>query len=206
MSNIFENQLKDFKDYKIISGTDEAGRGPIAGPLTVASVILKPDVFNPILNDSKKLSESKREILYDWILNNSVDYKIITISPEEIDKQNILVATLTGMKKSIEYLSITPDLCLIDGNKLPDGLKYKAFPIIKGDSLYASIAAASILAKVTRDRIMLELHKKYPQYAFNEHKGYPTKKHLQLIEKFGICEIYRYSYKPVKYLHQNKLF
>ncbi len=206
MLNIFEKEKVDFADYNLICGTDEAGRGPIAGPLTVASVILKPDSFNPELNDSKKLTEQKREKLYDWVIENSIDYKIIVVSPEEIDRLNILNATLYGMKKSIETLEIKPDICLIDGNKLPQGLPFNAVSVVKGDSMYACIAAASILAKVYRDRLMFELHKKYPQYAFDKHKGYPTKKHLDLINKHGVCDIYRFSYKPVKNLNQKNLF
>jgi len=198
MNNIFSNQKKDFSDYEIIAGVDEAGRGPLAGPLVVATVILKPDVFSDSLNDSKKLSEKKRKSLYNWVMENSITYAISIIGVEEIDRLNILQATLYGMKKCVEELKVIPQIALIDGNKTPKDMNVPSKAIVKGDGHYACIAAASILAKVTRDRIMLEIDKQYPQYAFCEHKGYPTEKHIKLLQKYGVSDVHRKSYKPVK--------
>lgn len=183
-----------------IAGVDEAGRGPIAGPLVVSSVILKNTNIHPLLNDSKKLSERKREILYDWIIENSFSYSIKIISAKIVDDINILQATLYGMKSSVESLKVIPDFVLIDGNKIPKNLVNPARAIVKGDSSYACIAAASILAKVSRDRLMHNIHQQYPYYAFDEHKGYPTEKHIKLLTQHGISPEHRITYKPVKEL------
>jgi ribonuclease HII len=205
--NIFEKQNIDYQDYQLIAGVDEAGRGPLAGPVVIAAVILKKDAFHQTLNDSKQLTEKKRELLYDWIIDNSLAYVIKSISAKQIDEMNILQATLYGMKLCLEELDLKPDLALIDGNKTPTNLKIPAHAIIKGDATYACIAAASILAKVTRDRIMLELDKLYPQYDFKTHKGYPTKKHIQRLTKHGISLEHRLSYDPVKKIyHKDTLF
>lgn len=178
----------------IVCGVDEAGRGPLAGPCVIASVIL--DENNPVdgLNDSKKLSEKKRELLYDEIINKALAYNIVFSPKDEIDEINILQATLLGMKKSVEGLSIKPDIAMIDGNKTPEINGVETVAIIKGDAKSASIAAASILAKVTRDRYMVELAEKYPQYKFEKHKGYGTKLHRELILEYGPCEEHRVTF------------
>ena len=195
--NIFERQKRDFPDNNAVVGIDEAGRGPLAGPLVVAAVMLKNDVFHDKLNDSKKLSQAVREKLYDWILENSIEYTISIISVEDIDSLNILQATLLGMKKCVESFSLKPDIALFDGNKVPNITNVKSIPIIKGDSIYACIAAASIIAKVTRDRIMIQIDKEFPEYYFCEHKGYPTKKHIDNINKYGVLPIHRKTFKPI---------
>lgn len=196
--NIFDNQKKDFKQYSTIAGVDEAGRGPLAGPLVVSAVILQDTAYNDVLTDSKKLSEKKRLVLYDWVIANAVDFTIKIVSAKEIDRLNILQATLFGMKSCVADLKVIPDLALFDGNQMPLGLNIESKAVVKGDATYACIAAASILAKVTRDRIMTELHKKYPVYDFLSHKGYPTKKHLEMIEKYGVSDEHRLSYAPCR--------
>lgn len=179
---------------KYVCGVDEAGRGPLAGPVSVAAVIL--DENNPIdgLNDSKKLSEKKRELLYDEIKEKALCYKIVFCTKDEIDEINILQATLLGMKRAVEGLEIKPDIAMIDGNKTPETEDVETIAIIKGDSKSASIAAASILAKVSRDRHMVKLAEKYPQYCFEKHKGYGTKLHRELILEYGPCEEHRKTF------------
>lgn len=176
---------------------DECGAGPLCGDLVVAAVILDPN--NPIvgLNDSKKLTEKKRELLYPQIIEKALDYCIIHISPEEIDKINIFQARMLGMKMAIEGLKRV-DYAVIDGNKIPKGLVVEADYVIKGDAKIEGIGAASILAKVTRDRQMEEQSKIYPGYGFEKHKGYGTKIHMEALKKLGPCEIHRFSYAPVK--------
>lgn len=184
------------------AGCDEAGAGCGASDLLVAAVILDPK--NPIigLNDSKKLTEKKRELLYPEIIEKALDYNIVHISPQEIDNINILQARLLGFKKAIEGLKKV-DYAIIDGNKIPSGLVVETDFLIKGDSILQCISAASILAKVTRDRLMIEQSKLYPNYGFEKHKGYLTKDHLEALAKYGPCEIHRMSYKPV-YLNIKK--
>ena len=185
--------------FKYIAGTDEAGRGHLCGPVVCAACILPPDYRNELINDSKKLKEKNRELLFDEIIKNALSYKITVISPQEIDKINIYEASRKGMVESIKGLSITPDYILTDAMPLFDFFGTPIEALIKGDAKAQCIAAASILAKVTRDRIMDELDKQYPEYCFKKHKGYPTKQHLELLEKYGpIKEHYRYSYGPVK--------
>lgn len=181
-------------DYSILCGVDEAGRGPLAGDVYAAAVILKKDAVIEGVNDSKKLSEKKREKLFDEIIEKSEAYCIATASVEEIDSINILQATMLAMTRAVKGLGITPDIALIDGNKAPeiDGLKTQA--VIKGDATSASIAAASILAKVARDRYMKEIAEKYPQYAFEKHKGYGTKLHNELILEHGPSEVHRKTF------------
>ncbi len=185
--------------YKLIVGCDEAGRGPLCGPVVCAACILPKDYQNEFINDSKKLTEKKRRELFSVIKEVAIAYAIVAISPQEIDKINIYEASRKGMQDAIELLNVKPDYILTDAMPLN---KFKDIPqeaIVKGDAKAMSIAAASILAKVTRDNIMDELDKKYPQYMFAKHKGYPTKLHLELLEKYGpIKEIYRFSYNPVK--------
>ena len=183
----------------IILGIDEAGRGPLSGPVVVAGVILNPDKPIDGLGDSKKLSEKKRELLYALIVSQALAYSIVEVSPEEIDIMNILQATLYGMNNVADNLNGRFDKVLVDGNKLPDW-SYNSEAIVKGDSKIKEISAASILAKVHRDRICLENDGQYPQYGFAKHKGYPTKEHLGSIKKYGVLDIHRKSYKPVREL------
>lgn len=191
--------------HRYISGVDEAGRGPLAGPVVVAAVILDNNYNNFEINDSKKLSEKKRNILYAEIIKNALAYKIVVIDESTIDKLNIYQASKLGMIEAIKGLKHPVDLVLTDAMPIGE-LKVEVVPLIKGDSKSISIAAASILAKVTRDQLMLELHKKYPQYGFDKHKGYPTKLHLLAIEKYGITKFHRLSYKPVANAKQLSLF
>lgn len=184
------------RKYKnmIVAGIDEAGRGPLAGPVVCACVImpLEKDKIIEGINDSKKLSPSKREKLYDQILKTALDYSIVEIDEKIIDEINILNATKLGMKKSLENLKIKPDIVLIDAVKIESDIKQEN--IIKGDALSYNIASASILAKVYRDRLMIELSKKYPQYNFAKHKGYGTKEHIEALKLYGKCPIHRNSF------------
>ena len=189
----YENSAKE-KGFKYVCGVDEAGRGPLAGPVCAAAVILPDDVEIAGLNDSKKLSEKKREELYDIIVNKAVSYCVAYGTLEEIEKYNILEATFFAMNRAIAGLSITPDYALIDGNRVPRDIKTPCETVVKGDSKSASIAAASILAKVTRDRLLIEYDKKYPQYNFKKHKGYGTKEHYEAIKEYGVCEVHRLSF------------
>lgn len=181
-------------DYSILCGVDEAGRGPLAGDVYAAAVILKKDAVIEGVNDSKKLSEKKREKLFDEIIEKSEAYCIATASVEEIDSINILQATMLAMTRAVKGLGITPDIALIDGNKAPEIDRVKTQAVIKGDATSASIAAASILAKVARDRYMKEIAEKYPQYAFEKHKGYGTKLHNELILEHGPSEVHRKTF------------
>ncbi len=185
------------RGYHRIAGVDEVGRGPLAGSVVAAAVILPRDGIGERLFDSKKISSKKREHLYESILVKAQGIGIGIIGQEEIDRLNILQATLKAMAVAIENLPTPPDFILIDG---PHGLRLPIpqKPIRKGDQLSNSIAAASIVAKVTRDRMMLECHQKYPQYNFAKHKGYGTKEHRRAIEKFGICELHRKTFRGVK--------
>jgi len=195
--HLFDNDLLKKREFKILAGTDEAGRGPLAGPVVCASVVLPDDFYHDDLNDSKKISEKKRDLLYTYIQHNAVAYSIEIVEAQTIDELNILNATLYGMKNSIESLAVKPDLVLIDGNKSPKSLSVNCQTVVSGDAKHACIAAASILAKVTRDQIMNEYDKIYPQYGFAKHKGYPVPGHLKAIREYGICKIHRKSYKPV---------
>lgn len=179
--------------YNIIAGVDEAGRGPLAGPV-FASVVILP-INHPIkdLADSKKLSETKRELLYDEIVNNAIDYAIDSASEKEIDEINILQATFLAMKRAVLKLKNKPDIVLVDGNRDP-GLDFKTMCIVKGDNLVSTISAASILAKVSRDRFMKQISIKYPQYSFERHKGYGTKAHYEAILKYGMSPIHRKTF------------
>ena len=181
------------KGYRVVCGVDEAGRGPLAGPVFAAAVILPENYSHEILNDSKKLSEKKRDIVYDDIIRDAVSWSVGVATEQEIDDINILNATFLAMKRAIDGLSIRPDLAYIDGNREPKS-GVKEITIIKGDAKCMSVAAASIIAKVSRDRFMLEIDKKYPQYQFSKHKGYGTKLHYEMIEQFGISEVHRKSF------------
>jgi len=181
----------------LLAGVDEVGRGPLAWDVVTAAVILDPD--NPIegLNDSKKLTEKRREQLFDEICLKAKSWCIARASVEEIDRLNILQASLLAMKRAVDGLSITPEYVLVDGNKLPQW-HYASEPVVKGDSRVAAISAASILAKVTRDREMCDLDRQYPGYGFADHKGYPTKVHMEALERLGVTSVHRVSYAPVK--------
>lgn len=180
--------------FNTICGVDEAGRGPLAGPVCAAAVILPEDLEIEGLNDSKKLSEKKREQLFDIITEKAISYCVAYGTLEEIEEKNILNATFLAMNRAIDGLNIKPDFALIDGNKIPTGIKVPAAAVVKGDAKSMSIAAASILAKVSRDRLLMEYDKKYPVYQFAKHKGYGTKLHTDLIKEFGPCEIHRLSF------------
>lgn len=179
--------------FPVVCGIDEAGRGPLAGDVYAAAVVFAPDTVIEGVNDSKKLSEKKREALFDEIKEKAVAYCIATASIDEIEELNILNAAMLAMKRAYEGLNFQCDIALIDGNKTPD-VDTKAFAVVKGDATSQSIAAASILAKVARDRYMKELDEKYPEYQFSKHKGYGTKLHYETIKKYGICEVHRKSF------------
>lgn len=181
------------KGIKVICGVDEAGRGPLAGPVYAAAVILPPDIEIKDLNDSKKLSEKKREKLFDIIIEKAISYGIASSTEKEIDELNILNATFLAMNRAIEKLNITPDIALIDGNR-SNGITYNNMCVVGGDGKSASIAAASILAKVSRDRYMKEIAEKYPQYCFEKHKGYGTKLHYEKLREFGQSDIHRRTF------------
>lgn len=195
----YDSELR--KEYPIICGVDEAGRGPLAGDVYAASVVLSDGVLIDYLNDSKKISESRREKLYDEVIEKADAYCIATASVAEIDSINILQAAMLAMKRAVEGLGINPDLALIDGNRLPD-IKCEARYVIKGDATSASISAASILAKVARDRYMREIAEKYPEYSFEKHKGYGTKQHYEAIEKYGVLDIHRKTFLKKLYEKQ----
>lgn len=181
------------KGYKLICGIDEAGRGPLCGPVCAAAVILPVNCEIEGINDSKKLSEKKREAIFDVIKEKAVAYSVAMASAKEIDSINILQATFLAMRRAVGNLSEAPDLALIDGNQKP-GLDIDEVTIVKGDSKCISIAAASILAKVTRDRYMRELDERYPQFCFAKHKGYGTKLHYEMIREYGICDEHRRTF------------
>ncbi len=179
--------------FTVVCGVDEAGRGPLAGPVFAGAVILPENYSHEILNDSKKLSEKKRDIVYDDIIRDAVAWSVGIATEKEIDEINILNATFLAMKRAVEGLGIKPDLAFIDGNRYPN-TGVKEITIVKGDSKCMSVAAASIIAKVSRDRFMMEMDAKYPEYQFCKHKGYGTKLHYEMIEKYGVSEIHRRTF------------
>lgn len=181
----------------IVAGVDEAGRGPLAGPVVVAAVVLNPEWLIDGLDDSKKLNEKRREELFPLIIERSLAWSVVAIEPAEIDRINILQATLLGMQQAVGQLLPPPSLALIDGNQAPQ-LDCAVRTIVQGDSLEPAISAASILAKVTRDRLMKKLHIDYPDYGFDRHKGYPTADHLARLARYGPCPIHRRSFAPVR--------
>ena len=187
-----EDKLRE-DGIKLICGIDEAGRGPLAGPVFAAAVILPEDCEIPGLDDSKKLSEKKRDELYDIIIEKALYYGIASASEAEIDDVNILNAVYRAMNRAADNLGVEPEICLIDGNRNA-GITRNSLCIVKGDSKCACIAAASILAKVSRDRYMLQMAEKYPQYAFEKHKGYGTKLHYERIREYGASEIHRVTF------------
>ncbi len=181
------------KGYEYICGIDEAGRGPLCGPVVAAAVILKKDDHIEGVNDSKKLSEKKRETLFETIKERAVAYSVGIVDEQTIDEINILEATRLAMKKAVEGLSTKPEYALVDAEKkVPINVPY--MPIVKGDALSESIAAASIIAKVTRDHMIIELDKEYPEYGFAKNKGYGTKEHTEAIKKYGLCKAHRRSF------------
>ena len=198
----YEKMYKE-QGYTAICGVDEAGRGPLAGPVYAAAVILPEGLLIEGVNDSKKLTEKKREELFDVIKEKAAAYCIASASVEEIEELNILGATMLAMKRAVEDLPVKPDICLIDGNKTPQ-LEMTATAIVGGDARSQSIAAASILAKVARDRYMLEMAKEYPEYQFEKHKGYGTKLHYEMIDKFGASPIHRQSFLKKYYAKLSK--
>ncbi len=189
----FENKA-GLKGFKAVCGVDEAGRGPLAGPVCAAAVIL-PEGFNiEGINDSKKLSEKKREELFPKIIENAVSYCVAFADVAEIEEHNILNATFLAMNRAIEGLSVPADYALIDGNRIPKGIKIPCETVVKGDMKSVSVAAASILAKVSRDRLMTEYDKKYPEYGFLKHKGYGTAAHIAAIREYGVTPVHRPSF------------
>lgn len=192
MTYEYENLYRS-QGFAVVCGVDEAGRGPLAGPVFAAAVILPDGLENIGLNDSKKLTEKKRDALFDIITEKAVAWCVASADEKEIDELNILNATFLAMKRAVDGLAVRPDLALIDGNRRP-GTGIREETIVKGDAKSISIAAASILAKVSRDRYMLELDKKYPEYCFAKHKGYPTALHYEMIKKYGVSPVHRLSF------------
>lgn len=185
----------NFSGFSLEAGTDEAGRGCLSGPVVAAAVILPKDFTHPFLNDSKQLSEKKREELRPFIEKNALAFGVSFVWQEEVDKINVLQASITGMHRSIEMLEIQPEFIIIDGNKFKD---YKSIPhktIVKGDAKYLSIAAASVLAKTYRDEYMEKIHKEFPMYNWQKNKGYPTKEHRNAIREFGATNYHRKTFK-----------
>lgn len=204
--DLYENEKRLWKlGYENIAGCDEAGRGPLYGPVVAASVILPHDFVLEGLNDSKKLTEKKREEYYPIIMKNALAVGVSIVSPEEIDEINIYEASRQGMLRAIDSMSIKPDYIITDAMPLDGFTDIPHEKIIKGDAKSITIAAASVIAKVTRDRLMYEEDKKHPEYEFGKHKGYPTKKHIEALEKYGIIQGYRKTYGPVKkYIEEHK--
>lgn len=191
----YENELYE-KGITLIAGVDEAGRGPLVGPVVAGAVILPKNYKLEGLNDSKKLTEKKREEYFEILKRDAISIGVGIVTPKEIDEINILEASRKAMYEAINNLSVKPEFILSDAMKLDD-IEIPSLPIIHGDALSLSIAAGSVVAKVTRDHIMYEMDKKYPELKLAKHKGYPTKEHLELMDKYGINEEYRMSYKPV---------
>ena len=195
MTLLYQNDLEFYKVNGVFSGIDEAGRGALAGPVVVAAVVLNYETMIEGINDSKLLTPKKRAQLYPLIVENALDYSIVEINPAYIDENNILQATLLGFKTAFFQLASKPQYCLIDGKDIHADLKHCAQAVIKGDQLFASIAAASILAKVHRDNLMLAYDDLYPEYGFASHKGYGTAYHAKMIHRFGLSPIHRKSFK-----------
>lgn len=189
-----ENEIYEKEHVEYICGIDEAGRGPLAGPVVVASVIMKPDSFIEGVNDSKKVSEKKREKLYEQIIEEAVSYSVGIIDQNEIDEINILNATKKGLTESIKGLKVKPERIIVDALDKIDTCGIPYMPIVKGDAKCYSIAAASIIAKVTRDRIMRQWDEVYPMYGFSKHKGYGTAAHIAAIKEYGLCPLHRRSF------------
>jgi len=191
--------------FRTLAGVDEVGRGPLAGPVVAACVVFPQNFLLSGVNDSKKLTSTKREKLFDQILKNAQEVGIGIVGERTIDRMNILNASLKAMWKAVNQLKHLPEFILVDGNQKIPNLLLPQMPVVKGDSQSLSIAAASIVAKVTRDRIMLKYHRKYPEFCFAEHKGYATKAHVEALKTFGPCQIHRKSFKPVKLFQTNQI-
>lgn len=198
----YEHELNE-QGIKLIAGVDEVGRGPLCGPVVTCACILPEDYHLDGLNDSKKVSEKKREKLYEILIEDAISYSIGVSSPKRIDEINILEATKEAMISAINNLSVKPEHVLIDAVKL--NLDVPSTSIIKGDANSSSIAAASIIAKVTRDRMMYELDKEYPEYGYASHKGYPTKKHIEAVKQYGVKDFYRMTFTPINELIKNNV-
>jgi ribonuclease HII len=192
-----EGKLWD-QGFTTLAGVDEVGRGPLAGPVVAACVVLSQDFFLPGVDDSKKLTPKKREALFGQILESAHEVGIGIVGQKTIDRVNILNASLKAMWKAVNQLKTQPEFILVDGNQRIPNLPLPQMPVVKGDSQSLSIAAASIVAKVTRDRIMLKYHRKYPEFCFADHKGYATKVHIEALKAFGPCRIHRKSFKQVR--------
>lgn len=202
---LFEYDSEIRKSCSVFCGVDEAGRGPLAGDVYAAAVIFDENTLIDGLNDSKKLSEKKRELLFDEIKEKAVSYCIATASVEEIEAYNILNATFWAMKRAVQGLSVVPETAFVDGNRIPPDMPCGVQTLVKGDGLSASIAAASILAKVSRDRYMKEIAEKYPEYQFEKHKGYGTKLHNELILRYGPSPVHRMSFLRKLYAKQGNI-
>jgi ribonuclease HII len=190
-----------FTGKKFVCGVDEAGRGPLAGPVVAAACVFPEDLVIEAINDSKQMTEEEREEVFEELMENpEVIKSVVVIDHAKIDSINILEATMEAMHKSVEGLSTKADWTLIDGNRIPEPLKGSAEAIVKGDAKSVCIAAASVLAKVTRDRMMIEIDKKHPEYGFAEHKGYGTKAHMDAIHKHGPCPYHRMTFAPMKHM------
>ena len=198
----YENAARE-KGFNLIAGVDEAGRGSLVGSVVVATVILPENLYFERLDDSKRLSPKVRDILYDKIISAAISYSYVEVSVEEIDKINIYQATLEGMKRAVAKLDVQPELVLTDAMRVDLGEKIRSYPIIHGDRFSASIAAASIIAKVTRDRLADKWALDYPEYGFEHNRGYGTKEHIAAIEKHGPSPIHRRTFNPVKGLWKN---
>ncbi|MGB8657463.1 MAG: ribonuclease HII [Candidatus Zixiibacteriota bacterium] len=191
--------------YRTVAGVDEVGRGPLAGPVVAASVVFPQEFFLPGVDDSKKLSAAKREVLFDQILQNALEVGVGIVGEKIIDRTNILNASLAAMCQAVKQLKNPPEFVLVDGNQKIPHLSIPQTPVVKGDSISLCISAASIVAKVTRDRIMLKYHRKYPEFCFAENKGYSTKAHVQALKTFGPCKIHRKSFKLVGLCQTNQI-
>ena len=193
------------KGFRTVAGVDEVGRGPLAGPVVAACVVFPQDFFLPEVNDSKKVTAKKRERLFDQILDTAREVGIGIVGEKTIDAMNILNASLKAMFKAVQKLKNVPEFILVDGNQRIPNLQLPQMPVIKGDSKSLSIAAASIVAKVTRDRIMLKYHEEYPEFCFADHKGYGTRTHMEALKVFGPCRIHRRSFKLVELCRTNQI-
>jgi len=199
------DQIKSDSGRLLIAGVDEAGRGCLAGPVVAAAVVLDNSSIPAMINDSKQLTANRRDLAYDEVIKSALSWSAFAVSPVKIDSINILQATMLAMSDSIGRLHLDPDLVLIDGNKAPE-TNVDCETVVKGDAKSACIAAASIIAKVTRDRIMLEMHSRYPEYGFDENKGYGSQSHLDALNENGVTPIHRKTYRPVADLLQGSLF
>jgi ribonuclease HII len=193
------------RGWELVAGVDEVGRGPLAGPVVAACVILPKSVFLSGVDDSKKLTRIKREKLFDQIMDHAIEVGIGIVREKTIDRLNILNASLKAMLKAVKELKTSPQFVLVDGNQKIPNLPFPQMPIVKGDSKSICVASASIVAKVTRDRIMHNYHKKYPQFCFADNKGYCTKSHMEALREFGPCKIHRRSFKIIKLLETNQM-